>query len=69
MNKLPDKLTKEEELELKEIARQIFGASVFLVVDKTDRNKPEFKRYEELMSKKLTFLAAENKVMRQMMHN
>ncbi len=69
MKALPENLTKEEEIELVLLTRQIFGTSMFVAVDKVDRDKPEIKRYEELMSKKITFLAAKNRVKAQMMWN
>ena len=69
MNKLPDPLTKEEEVELKELSRKIFGKSIFVTIEKEDREKPEYKRYEEIIKKKMAFLAAKNKVRAQMMWN
>lgn len=69
MNSLPEQLTKEETSELRELGKKIFGNNIFVVIEKIDREKPEVKRYEELVNKKKAHQSAKNKVLAQIMWN
>lgn len=69
MNKLPEPLTEQETAELRELGKKIFGNSIFVTIDKADREKPEVKRYEELIVKRMAHISAKNRVMAQTMWN
>lgn len=49
-------LTVEEFFEFKKLGKKLFKGNSFVVFSDEERNSPEFKRYDELMLKKLKSL-------------
>jgi len=52
-DKIPLPLTEAEEAEMKKLNDKLFGDSMFAVIEE---RTPEVDRYDELMSKKLTYM-------------
>ena len=58
--RIPKYLTSKERIELDKLKRELFKGDTFVVFSKEELESKEYKRYDELIKKKLAFLAYQN---------
>jgi len=54
---IPQPLTKEEKAEFEKLKKDLFIGFMFVVFDNKILESPEYKRYDELLHKKMQYLA------------